>query len=52
MNISVGLDIGWKDIKAIELSDGFKVTKFGKVKVPAGSIFDLDIHNHFTFSKK
>jgi type IV pilus assembly protein PilM len=34
MNISVGLDIGWKDIKAIELSDGFKVTRISKIKIP------------------
>lgn len=34
MITSVGLDIGWKNIKAVELTDDFKVTKIGKIEIP------------------
>jgi Tfp pilus assembly PilM family ATPase len=33
MNIYVGLDIGWKDIKVVEITEDFKVTKIVRAEI-------------------
>ncbi len=40
MNFAVGLDIGWKDIKALELAPHQKVTKIGKIEIQRPLIGD------------
>ena len=42
MNVSVGLDIGWKDVKALELTDDLKVRKFGRIEIPRPAKNDED----------
>jgi Tfp pilus assembly PilM family ATPase len=34
MNRSVGLDIGWESIKAVEIDDDFWISKYAKVEIP------------------
>jgi Tfp pilus assembly PilM family ATPase len=34
MRVSVGLDIGWKCIKVVELTSDFKIRKFGQQDIP------------------
>ncbi len=51
MRSAVGLDLGWQWIKAIEITEGLKIAKIGRIEIPRQDKFEEKYYNELYLTK-